>query len=384
PRDGAVAQLTTLTFDWSAFDPDGEGVSYSFYLGTANPPAFWASETTTSKQLTLDPDTQYFWKIIYRDAFGANTSGPVWRFHTDVAHPSLLTGPSPADLSVDQAVNLILDWDAFEPDGDPMHFDVYFGTTATPAKVASFQTGTTFDASGAFAILPSTTYYWRVIARTNNGSTTGPLWSFVTKPNSPPSMAFGQTPVNGGIAHNPPWMNWLATDVDAPEQSLRYNVYFGTTNPPPLVEAGRHAPNYSPGLLQEGTPYFWSITVSDPFASTPGPVWSFMVDDSVLTGVGDAPVVTTLGRNFPNPFNPQTIIPYGVPDSRGPVHVKLIVYDALGRTVRVLVDELQSSGSRDVIWRGDDDRGAKVSSGVYYCVLQVGSDRRTQKMVLLK
>jgi hypothetical protein len=52
--------------------------------------------------------------------------------------------------------------------------------------------------------------------------------------------------------------------------------------------------------------------------------------------------------------------------------------------VRVLVDEDQSGGAREVLWRGDDETGATVSSGIYFCVLQAGKERRTQKLVLLK
>jgi hypothetical protein len=50
----------------------------------------------------------------------------------------------------------------------------------------------------------------------------------------------------------------------------------------------------------------------------------------------------------------------------------------------VLVDEKLSAGSRTVLWRGDDADGRPVVSGVYFCVLDMGGLRRTQKMVLLK
>ncbi len=91
-----------------------------------------------------------------------------------------------------------------------------------------------------------------------------------------------------------------------------------------------------------------------------------------------------LEKNHPNPFNQQTTIPYVIPPGSSPVHVRLIVYDASGRTVRVLVDEDQSGGAREVVWQGNDASGATVSSGIYFCVLQAGKERRTQKLVLLK
>ena len=66
------------------------------------------------------------------------------------------------------------------------------------------------------------------------------------------------------------------------------------------------------------------------------------------------------------------------------MRVRLAIYDSTGRLVRVLVDEEQSGGTRDVLWRGDDADGRAVTSGVYFCVLDSGGARRTQKLVLLK
>ncbi|HET6462603.1 MAG TPA: T9SS type A sorting domain-containing protein, partial [Candidatus Krumholzibacteria bacterium] len=92
----------------------------------------------------------------------------------------------------------------------------------------------------------------------------------------------------------------------------------------------------------------------------------------------------SLQQNAPNPFNPQTTIPYTVPPGSAPVHVRLAIYDTVGRLVRVLVDENQGGGARETVWNGNDTSGATVSSGVYLCVLQVGKQRLTQKLVLLK
>jgi hypothetical protein len=92
----------------------------------------------------------------------------------------------------------------------------------------------------------------------------------------------------------------------------------------------------------------------------------------------------SLGVNHPNPFNPQTTIPYTIPAGSAPMRVRLAVYDTSGRLVRVLVDENQAGGTRNVIWHGDGSDGKTVTSGVYFSVLQVGNERRTRKMVLLK
>jgi hypothetical protein len=83
-----------------------------------------------------------------------------------------------------------------------------------------------------------------------------------------------------------------------------------------------------------------------------------------------------LYQSYPNPFNPKTVV-----NSQLPVgsHVRLIVYDALGREVAVLVDEERPAGS----YRDTFD-GSGLASGVYYYRLTAGSYADTKKMVLMK
>ena len=91
-----------------------------------------------------------------------------------------------------------------------------------------------------------------------------------------------------------------------------------------------------------------------------------------------------LGQNHPNPFNPQTTIPYELPNTAQAVHARLVILDTAGRVVRTLIDEDQSGGLREAVWDGRNDVGSTVSSGVYFYVLDAGGERRTRKLVLLK
>jgi len=88
------------------------------------------------------------------------------------------------------------------------------------------------------------------------------------------------------------------------------------------------------------------------------------------------------GESFPNPFNPSTAIRYAVP-SPG-CAVRVAIYDLSGREVRVLVDEEQGRGSYLAVWRGLDDAGREVGSGVYFYRVEIGDYRVERKMVLLK
>jgi photosystem II stability/assembly factor-like uncharacterized protein len=101
----------------------------------------------------------------------------------------------------------------------------------------------------------------------------------------------------------------------------------------------------------------------------------------VKSTVSEFPRGLQLQQNFPNPFNPMTAIRYTIPGSTS-IHaatVSLRVYDLLGRTVTVLVNEEQSSGSYSVTW---DASG--MAGGVYFYRLQAGGYSETRRMLLLR
>jgi len=92
-------------------------------------------------------------------------------------------------------------------------------------------------------------------------------------------------------------------------------------------------------------------------------------------------LVTQLLPNRPNPFNPETEIPFALGRSG---NVRISVYDVSGRRIATLLDEARSAGSGRVVWRGRDDRGRVVPSGPYYVTLETDFTRRTRKVMLLK
>jgi subtilisin family serine protease len=93
------------------------------------------------------------------------------------------------------------------------------------------------------------------------------------------------------------------------------------------------------------------------------------------------PQHTALHQNFPNPFNPETTIAY---DLAAGAFVTLTVFDVRGKRVRVLVSANQPAGKYRVEWDGEDGRGHRVASGVYFYRFDAGSYKQTRKMVLLK
>ena len=102
--------------------------------------------------------------------------------------------------------------------------------------------------------------------------------------------------------------------------------------------------------------------------------------DTSMTGIqqisSEVPDEYKLFQNYPNPFNPVTNIKFDIPRSS---HVKLIIYDALGREVTTLVNEKLTAGSYETSWDG-----SSFPSGVYFYKLETDNFTNTRKMVLIK
>lgn len=102
---------------------------------------------------------------------------------------------------------------------------------------------------------------------------------------------------------------------------------------------------------------------------------------SGLVGASSRPVSFALHANMPNPFNPETSIGFDLAQAGW---VQLEIFDALGQKVQTLVSGQRSAGVHQVLWRGVDERGQRVSSGVYFYRLQTGDYRQMRRMLLLK
>ena len=131
----------------------------------------------------------------------------------------------------------------------------------------------------------------------------------------------------------------------------------------------------------------WDNIVSGPFTHKVG------IEDlrnaylSLPLTVGDVhPAETILGQNFPNPFNPETWIPYQLEKS---ADIVLQIYDTSGRIVRTIDLGFKSQGfymtrSTAAYWDGRNNMGEQVASGVYFYSLQTPDFSATRKMLILK
>lgn len=98
------------------------------------------------------------------------------------------------------------------------------------------------------------------------------------------------------------------------------------------------------------------------------------------------PTRTVLLPNYPNPFNPETWIPY---DLARDADVHIYIYDLKGRVIRQLTIGFQTAGtyrtqSRAAHWNGRNSVGEPVASGIYFCTLQAGRFKTTRQMLIRK
>ena len=104
-----------------------------------------------------------------------------------------------------------------------------------------------------------------------------------TPTNSPPDAPVNNTgagsPADGAIdVTATPTLHWTCTDPDG--DVLKYDIYFGNTNPPPVLSTGQYAVSIGPISAANSTEYFWYVIAEDPSgATTQSATFSFTTAD---------------------------------------------------------------------------------------------------------
>ncbi len=160
-------------------------------------------------------------------------------------------------------------------------------------------------------------------------------------------------------------------------------------------------------LSQPATPREIASFIPDPNQAGPGRFWGVYVHNDLILAsdiysglfilkqeaggllkeneVGEPPLAPTiefaLRENYPDPFNPETIIEFQLPEA---TRVTLKIYNSLGQEVRTLANAVLQEGMHRVRWDGQNAEGISVPSGVYFYQLKAGSFMQTKKMMLMQ
>jgi len=128
--------------------------------------------------------------------------------------------------------------------------------------------------------------------------------------------------------------------------------------------------------LDNSLPESWGASLEHGTPGSPNSTTS-LADENNITTIKDF----ILHSNFPNPFNPRTTISYSLSTT---ATVNLKVFDIRGQEVITLQNTIKSAGNYQVQWNSRNQTGNPVSTGIYFCRLEVGSISKTIKMLHLR
>jgi hypothetical protein len=96
----------------------------------------------------------------------------------------------------------------------------------------------------------------------------------------------------------------------------------------------------------------------------------------------ELPVLRTeLRKNYPNPFNPETVINFSLKQEN---QVKLEIFNVKGELIKTLVNGVMPSGQHHIIWNGTNEIGKATASGIYFYKMETDDYQSVRKMILLK
>jgi hypothetical protein len=153
------------------------------------------------------------------------------------------------------------------------------------------------------------------------------------------------------------------------------------------TDASRHHYKFVDDTVEVGKTYYYYIMDIDYSGNTDKtPIIKVIVINQLGKPVSLYPLNTALLQNFPNPFNPETWIPFRLAKD---ADVTIRIFDIRGQEIRTIHLGQRPAGYYDtkgkaVLWDGRDSYGQEVSSGIYFYNLTAGTFSATKKLTIIK
>jgi hypothetical protein len=373
PADNAANQPQTLTLQWSAL-----AGATAYHVQVATDAGFStgvilddAGVTSTSTVVSgLLQSTTYYWRVSAANAGGEGAFSTARSFSTQFPAPALL---SPAASATGQPTAITLLWG--KVDG-AVRYHLQLATDSVFTAFIKNDTTITDTSRQVVALSNSTWYYWRVAAKTN--AVTGPfsgMRSFRTIGVMPGTVQLVSPATGAQFKPDSVRITWRRAtnatrywvDVATDSLFLLRQVDSTVTDTTKMV---RNLPLNAKAWwrVRGGTSEGWGAFSEVRRFSMDGP-----------TGVqtsGEIPGTYALRQNYPNPFNPSTVIGYDLPAAG---MVRLEVFNMLGESAGILVDEYRSAGYHEARFNAGG-----LSSGTYFYRMTVNGTVITRRMLLLR
>lgn len=330
PANNTLNISTTPLLQWQeSTDADGDKPVYDVYL--------WENATASSLiaanlampsfqiNTPLKGNTNYFWKIVARDAGGKEATGAIWKFTTlnNVPAPAVLSTPVHQATGTDH--NITLTWQkALDAEGDSVYYEVWYGAGAMPDRMQ-----VTGNNNLLLTLAANTVYNWKIVSvDIHGGRSESEIRTFTTgnnTANTPPTAPSLLMPANNstGILFQPA-LQWNAA-ADNDQDVLSYTVYMGTDGVNlTAVVSGLVNNSYTPAL-EAGKKYFWKVVAHDNKGGvSESDTWQFTTSSQ---DVG----ITNL-RVFYRYTDPTSIYNFEASALKPAFNINTLSYTARGRT----------------------------------------------------
>ena len=376
----------TVTIRWNK-NVETDFLKYMIYRSTSANPTTVADSTSgglidTTKTFTgLVNGTRYYFRIT-----GLDSSRNESAYSNEVsATPNDRVAPAaPAGLAVtdSSSAKIVIRWRK-NAETDFLRYRIYRGTSAQPTTKVDSTTNGIADTSKTFTGLANgTRYYLRVTAVDSAGNESG----YSNEVNAIPADRIAPAAPTGlAVTDSSSGKIVIRWRKNAETDFLRYRIYRGTSAQP-IIKVDSTTNGIADTIktftgLTNGTRYYIRVTAVDSAGNESGFSNEVNAAPGPVVGVqqagGQIPKVFSLLHNYPNPFNPSTVLHFSVAKTH---HATLKVYDILGNMVAVLFEGLAEEGRIIAVQFNAD----ALPSGVYYARLQSGSETAIQRMMLMK
>jgi chitodextrinase len=434
PAEKVFAQTTanSVTLHWTAPGDDsttGTAALYDIrYSASAITPANWSSAiqvtgeptphaagTAESMLITgLQPATTYYFAIKAADEAG-NWSG-LSNIATITTANEQIPPASITTLAVTNrtGTTITLKWTATGDDsttGTCASYDIRYSTSviteanwASATQVSGEPTphvAGTQDSMVITGLTSNRTYYFAIKASDEvpNVSGLSNVVSATTLDIIPPATILDLSAITG-VNPGEISLSWTAPGDDALigtasayviKAALReiteanFDSFLSIDNPPAPL-AGGSSQQWTLSDLAPGMEYHIAIKTIDAAGNQSAlsniavaTAKSFGADG--INELAGLPESYALNQNYPNPFNPTTSLKFSILKAG---KTRIEIFDALGRSIKVLVNEYIPAGNFVCFWDGTDADGDNVASAVYFVRLTSGEFSQTRKMTLLR
>ncbi|NUM70785.1 MAG: DUF4082 domain-containing protein [Ignavibacteriaceae bacterium] len=380
PVGGAAVYSSTASLNWwlGAVIP---GITYEVEYGTGALTGTPTVSGLTSTSLEVDnllPGTVYYWRV--KSRLGLQTSGwSATQTFTTVSSTASVSTPVPSwpvGGATVYSENPTLYW-FLNSSSVGLTYKLDYATAANFSDIITVD-GLTESSYELTGLTPGVTYYWRV------KSFDGTVYSapsatavFVVAAGDAPVTPVTGSPVNGVIVNTTaPVLSWfIPTQANITEYTVQYSTNPDMSGATTLQSSGA---SITVNGLNPGLTYYWRVNSTNQSGNTSAFSDIQEFNPGSPTGIKDGVVPSqyNLKQNFPNPFNPSTVIEFSVITDG---NYKLEIYNSIGEIVSVLLDNHIEKGVHSIQFNA-----SSLGNGVYFYRLSGENVNIVKKMVLLK